>query len=388
MPLVILAIYLFSVVTVGLIAADVYLFREWYVYKDTANDDYAVRCLVGAIALLLFSFSGRKPIAWLLSSRKRKDDDPRIEYSTSSDTLTREDGSKIHIQYTGKHDGQPILFVHGWNATSAEWYYQKRYLSATNRLILIDLPGLGKSARPSNKDFSLSKMASDLEAVIRHAKLDNVILYGHSIGGMIILTYCTQPFDTSKVSGIILEHTTYTNPARTAILNKFLTAIQKPVLEPLCYIMIALSPLFWLSKWMSYRNGNLLISTRFLTFTGTQTPNQLDFISKLSAMAPPAVFARGMLAMFRYDVTTKLKNLKIPTLILAANKDRLTIPEASDAMKGKISTSQLTQVAPAGHQGLIERNAEVNEAVRKFLKGLQNTRQPVPREGKPVMVTG
>lgn len=386
MPILIIVIYLVSLFTVAFVAADVYLFREWYLYKDTVNDDYAVRCLSGAIALLLFSFSGRKVIAWLFSAARRKDDDPKIQYSTSYDVLEREDGSKIHIQYTGRKDGQPIVFIHGWNASSAEWYYQKKHLSAANRLILIDLPGLGKSTRPANKDFSLFKMASDVEAVIRHAKLDNVILYGHSIGGMIILTYCTNAFDTSRVSGIILEHTTYTNPARTAIFNRVLTAIQKPVLEPLCHIMIALSPLFWLSKWMSYMNGNLLLSTRFLTFTGTQTPQQLDFISKLSAMAPPAVFARGMLAMFRYDVTNALNNLRIPTLVISADKDRLTLPHASDELNRRISTSQIIQVAPAGHQGLIERHAEVNEAVSRFLEGLQSRPQSNPKKEKPVPV--
>lgn len=381
MPLVILALLLVTMSTAGFVAVDIYLFREWYLYRDTINDDYAVRCLIGAIALLLFSFSGRKPISWLVSSKKRKDDNPQIEYSIANDTLTRPDGSKIHIQYRGKKDGQPILFVHGWNATSAEWFYQSKKLSPDYRLVLIDLPGLGKSTRPSNKDFSLIKMANDLGAVIEHAKLSNVILFGHSIGGMIIMTYCTKVAKSlSNIKGLILEHTTYTNPVKTALFNKVLTAIQKPVLEPLCYIMIALSPLFWLTKWMSYFNGNLLLSTRFLTFTGTQTPMQLDFISKLSAMAPPAVFARGMLAMFKYDVTKEIENLQVPTLILAASHDRLTLPSASYEMNSKIPNSALEDVAPGGHQGLIERHEEVNTAVVEFIENLNKTKPSVKQK--------
>jgi pimeloyl-ACP methyl ester carboxylesterase len=375
MPLIILAIFIVTIFSFGFIAADIFLFREWYLYKDTLNDDYAMRCLVGAIALLLFNFSGKTLISRLVSSGKRKDDDPKIEYSDSFETLQRPDGSKIHIQYAGKKDGQPILFVHGWNATSAEWFYQKKKLSYQYRLVLIDLPGLGKSTRPANKDFSLTKMAADLEAVIDHARLRDVVLYGHSIGGMIILTYCTQ-FATAakKVKAIILQHTTYTNPVRTALFSKFLTAIQKPVLEPLCHIMIALSPVFWFSKWMSYLNGNLLLSTRLITFAGTQTPQQLDFISKLSAMAPPAVFARGALAMFRYDVTKQIEKLKMSALIIAADRDRLTLPEASYTMKNKIGSSQLRELSPAGHQGLVERNEEVNNIVQGFLGSL--TKRP------------
>ena len=216
-------------------------------------------------------------------------------------------------------------------------------------------------------------MADDVDAVINHAQLKNVVLYGHSIGGMITLTYCTRfTKSLAHVSGIILQHTTYTNPVRTALLNKVLTAIQKPVLEPLCWLMIGLAPLFWVSKWMSYLNGNLLLSTRIITFTGTQTPKQLDFISRLSAMAPPAVFARGMLAMFRYDVTKDIESLAIPALIIAADKDRLTLPKASYEMDSKIPDSIITEVSPAGHQGLIERHEEVNAAVGNFLSGLEH----------------
>lgn len=384
MALILIAIYLITLLTAGVVAADIYLFREWYLYHDTINDDYATRCLIGAIGLLLFSVGGRKPIAWLVSSLKRKDDNPKIMYSQHFDKLRRPDGSEIHVQYEGKRDGQPILFIHGWNATSAEWYYQRKRFSDKYRLVLIDLPGLGKSVRPSNKDFSLVKMATDIEAVIKHADLRNVILYGHSIGGMIILTYCTKVAKSlENIRGLILEHTTYTNPTKTVLFNKVLSAIQKPVLEPLCWIMIALSPVFWLSKWMSYLNGNLLLSTRFLTFTGTQNPRQLDFISKLSAMASPAVFARGMLGMFRYDVTKEIESLNVPALILAANKDRLTLPDASYEMDQKIPDSELREVAPGGHQALIERHEEVDKAVAEFLDRL--TRRKSQKVDEPKM---
>ncbi|TDH19945.1 alpha/beta hydrolase [Segetibacter sp. 3557_3] len=274
----------------------------------------------------------------------------------------------------GDNKLQPILFVHGWNENSTAWYYQKKQFSKNNYVILIDLPGLGKSKRPDNKDFSLQKMAADLEAVIEHLKLSKAILWGHSIGGMIILTYLTQTAKDvgQKVKGIILQHTTFTNPTYTSIASTLLPKIQKGVLYPICYIMIALSPVFWLSKWMSYLNGNMLISTRFLTFAGTQTPAQLDFISRLSAMAPPAVFARGMLGMMKtYDVSQDLLKVTVPTLILGAEHDRLTKPVASEYMNKNIRNNELVMLSPAGHQGLIERHVETNDAVEKFIKGLR-----------------
>jgi pimeloyl-ACP methyl ester carboxylesterase len=290
------------------------------------------------------------------------------------DTLKRPDGSLINIEYYGREDGQAIIFVHGWNANIKEWYYQRKYFEKNYRLIMLDLPGLGKSVRPGNKDFSLTKMAADLNAVIDHTGARNPILWGHSIGGMTILTMLAKNKDPNRnpVRGIILEHTTYTNPVRTIILSKFLTAIQKPVLVPICWLLIILSPVVWISRWMSYLNGNSHIMTRFLTFTGTQTPKQLDFITLLSTLAPPAITARGVLGMFKYDVTKELPGISTPALIIAADKDRLTKPEASQYMKQHIPNAQIVTVAPGGHQGLIERHQEVNESAERFIKNLSS----------------
>jgi pimeloyl-ACP methyl ester carboxylesterase len=115
----------------------------------------------------------------------------------------------------------------------------------------------------------------------------------------------------------------------------------------------------------------MLIMTRWLTFAGTQTHKQLDFTSLLSAMAPPAITARGVLGMFNYDATAVLKDLTLTVLIVGADHDRLTKLEASITMSDKIPSAKLYTLSPAGHMGLIERHQEVNRRVSDFLKSLQ-----------------
>jgi pimeloyl-ACP methyl ester carboxylesterase len=373
MPLFLLALLLADLLTIAFLGFDIYLIREWYHWKNTFDDDYAHRCLYGAIALTVYSLLGKFPVSWVVSKFRKQENEPKQEHSKHNEKLKRPDGSVINIEFMGDDKAQPLFFVHGWNENSTVWYYQKKHFSKNHYLILIDLAGLGKSTRPGNKDFSLQKMAADLDAVIEHLNLSKVVLWGHSIGGMVILTYCTQIAKNveQRVKGIVLQHTTFTNPVYTSILSRLLKAIQKPVLQPVCYLMIALSPVFWLSKWMSYLNGNLLLSTRFLTFAGTQTHAQLNFISRLSAMAPPAVFARGMLGMMKtYDVTDALPHLNIPTLIFAARYDRLTKPVASDYMHQHLPNAELVLLSPAGHQGLIERHDETNKAAENFIAQL------------------
>jgi pimeloyl-ACP methyl ester carboxylesterase len=378
MPLLLLVFFLTGLLSLAYPFLAYYLWREWDKYNNTINDDYADRCLYGAIALLLFILSGRFLIKALLSKKRNGEDEPHMFKADKRETVRRPDGTVINVEYYGREDGQPIIFVHGMNANSKNWYYQRKYFEKRYRLIMMDLAGLGKSTRPSNKDFSLSKMASDLNAVIEHSGAKEPILWGHSMGGMTILTLLAKDKKqlAQPVKGIILEHTTYTNPVKTILFHKVMTAIQKPILEPLCWIMVALSPIIWISRWMSYLNGSTHIMTKLLTFAGTQTSRQLEFSALLSTLAPPSVMARGCLAMFRYDVTKELPSIKVPALIIAANKDRLTRPRASEYMREHLPDAELVTVKPGNHQGLLERHDEVHEAANRFIERLAKETSP------------
>jgi pimeloyl-ACP methyl ester carboxylesterase len=66
-------------------------------------------------------------------------------------------------------------------------------------------------------------------------------------------------------------------------------------------------------------------------------------------------------------VRKELPSIQVPALILGASKDRLTKPVASKIMKELMPNAELVTVAPANHQGLIERHQEVNEAAERFI---------------------
>jgi pimeloyl-ACP methyl ester carboxylesterase len=372
MPLLLLAFFIADLLSIAYPFIAYHLYREWDQYRGTVEDDYAQRCLWGAISLLFFILLGRFLVKALLSKRRKGEVEPQMFDTKKRDTIKRPDGSSINVEYYGREDGQPIIFVHGLNSNSKNWYYQRKHFEKDYRVILMDLPGMGKSTLPANKDFSLTKLAADLQAVIEYTEAKNPILWGHSLGGMTILTFLAKNRDANRplVKAAILQHTTYTNPVRTILFRELMTVLQKPVLTPLCYLIIFLSPLIWIGRWISYLNGSSHMMTRWLTFAGTQTPKQLDFTTLLSTLTPPAVMARGCLGMFRYDVTGDLSSITVPTLIFSADRDRLTRPDASVYMKENIPRAELVMLNPANHEGLLERYREVNDAAENFLKKL------------------
>ena len=355
--------------TLVLLGADVYFFRHWYHLKDSRYShlrDEAQQSLYWAIGLSVVVLLGGILLKLLLG--KTGADEPTMERGDETATLNRPEGNKLFVEFCGPEDAQPLILIHGWSSDSTQWYYLKKRLSASYRLILMDLPGLGKSEKVPNNDYSLDKFARDLDAVIDLAGPRKPIVLGHSIGGMTILTYCKNnlPRLGQRVAGLVLVHTTFTNPVKTSTLSGLLTALEKPVLRPLCHLIIWTAPLVQFSNIMKYQNGSQHLTNHFTGFAGTETRRQLDHVSRLSAFSPVGVIMRGMLAMFDYDATAALPLINVPVLVIAAAQDKLTKPVASEYLRDHIPGAAMVVLQPCGHMGALERGYEMADAVGRF----------------------
>jgi pimeloyl-ACP methyl ester carboxylesterase len=295
-------------------------------------------------------------------------DDPRAERTGEVHWIARPDGSRLRVECYGPPDAPPLVMTHGWGANSTEWFYPKNSLARRFRLIVWDEPGLGLSRKPDNNDYRLETLAADLEAVLALAGDRPAVLVGHSIGGMITLTLC-KIFPESlgrRVAGLVLAHTSYTNPVRTTKWAAFYTAIERPVLIPLLYLTIALWPLVWVMNWLSYLNGSAHGSTHREAFAGTETRGQLDFFTRFMPHARPDVLARGMLGMIAYDATAVLPTISVPTLVVNGDRDITTLPEAGHTISQRVPGAQLVTLTPARHMGLVELHGQFDELVARF----------------------
>mgnify|MGYP002777000449 CR=1 FL=1 len=357
MPLDFLLRSLTGFFSVALIGASAYILRQWY-QGELISD----RWLYLGIGLSLWSFLGFLPLSLF---RRAGHDEPKPFRSNQVQRLVRPDGSEIQVEFYGSESAPPLILTHGWGPDSTVWYYAKKQLAEHFRVIVWDLPGLGKSKKPKNRDYSLEKYARDLDAVLSLVGDRPAILLGHSMGAMILLTF-SRLFPDRQVAGLILVDGTYTNPARTAILSRLLLALQKPLLEPLLHLAIALSPLLHFTSWLSYLNGSTLVTTEVSGFTGRETRGQLNFSSLIGIKAPPGILARGVLAMFRFDETATLPKISVPTLVIVGESDIATRPSASDRMSREIPHAELKVLSPGGHMALMERHPQFAEIVRAF----------------------
>jgi pimeloyl-ACP methyl ester carboxylesterase len=325
--------------------------------------------LLPGLLLLLVVFFGRHIVQLGFVHGQ---DEPQRTRSGIVRTLTRPDGTSIHAEVYGPTNAPTLVLTHGWGVSSTEWYYAKRQLSNRFRLIVWDLPGLGLSAQPNDRDFALEKMAADLRTVLQLADGKRVVLVGHSIGGMVNLTFCRlyPGLLGSPVAGIVQVDTTYTNPVRTTKDAGFSLALQKPVAEPVLHAIIlpvacgAVPELAQLSEWL----GPALQRPQF--FRRVRNPWQVDFVSEFQYSSSPAVVARGTLAMFHWDATPVLPHVNTPVLILVGNQDSTTIPAASERMQQSIPGAQLQRINSGAHYSLLEQNQMVNSAAAQFASGV------------------
>lgn len=394
LPTLIITTWLLGLLSFAFIGGAIYFLYEWYqrawefdsdlnrlVFAPDFGFNALTLLLVAGLLLLILTFAGRLLLPLFLGNQSRnqsKFDPPQKTREGKQQRLQRPDGTELQVEFYGPEDGLPIVCTHGWGMNSTEWHYLKRELTDRFRLIVWDEPGLGLSTQPDNRDYSLEKMASDLEAVLGLAEGRPAVLLGHSIGGMITQTFCRLFPDSlgTRVRGLVLTHTTYTNPVRTVKGAPFFTAIERPILIPLLHLTIWLWPWVWLMNWMSYLNGSAHLATKHTSFAGGESWEQIEFATRYQLHASPAVVARGMIGMIHYDATESNKRINVPVLIIPGDQDPLCPPEASATMHQLIPDTKLLPLQPAKHLGLIEHHEYYAKQVREFGMACLAGKQP------------
>jgi len=94
------------------------------------------------------------------------------------------DGTPIAYEVHG--DGEPtLILVHGWSCDARYWREQLAYSAAQHRVVTVDLAGHGHSGA-GREDYTMRSFGEDVRAVADAVRCDEVILVGHSMGGLVI----------------------------------------------------------------------------------------------------------------------------------------------------------------------------------------------------------
>jgi non-heme chloroperoxidase len=99
---------------------------------------------------------------------------PRVNVGTEN--------ASIEIHYEDHGSGRPIVLVHGYPLDGNSWERQERVLLAAGyRVISYDRRGFGRSDQPT-VGYDYDTFAADLNALLDHLALDDLVLAGFSMG--------------------------------------------------------------------------------------------------------------------------------------------------------------------------------------------------------------
>jgi non-heme chloroperoxidase len=97
-------------------------------------------------------------------------------------TVGTENNAPIEIHYEDHGAGDPVVLIHGFPLNGNSWERQERELLASGfRVISYDRRGFGRSSQPT-VGYDYDTFAADLNALLAHLDVTDVVLAGFSMG--------------------------------------------------------------------------------------------------------------------------------------------------------------------------------------------------------------
>ena len=245
----------------------------------------------------------------------------------------------IVVHYLEAGQGPVLVLVHGLGSSAEVWRDSMRRLARGYRVVALDLPGYGKSDKPRS-DYSIEYHAAALNDFIDALGAGKVALVGNSMGGWVsAITALNHP---EKVSHLILvdsaglrrdaaASTINLNPAtkeemRTLLLSLF--ADKSFVTEKLVN-----------DQWEYRKDIRYTVKATLESFKSKQP--LLD---------------------------DRLKNIKVPTLIIWGREDTLTPFAYAERFAKGIPGSKLVVIDNTGHIPQVEKPEAFYRAVKGFVR--------------------
>ncbi|MBN2123176.1 MAG: alpha/beta hydrolase [Deltaproteobacteria bacterium] len=247
----------------------------------------------------------------------------------------------IHILESDPEDRQTapsLLFIHGAGGNATVWDEQASAFRGKARVYRLELPGHGSSSGLG--EDRIPAYGEWVRGFLEGASCRGpVVAVGHSMGGAVVLQLALDP--PPLLRGIVLIGT----GAKLGVM-------------PAIFQLLATDP------------EGFFRTIDLVAYGPTASE---EFKKKGTAMirrCPVEVISKDFRACDRFDVRAKLPDIRIPSLILCGQEDKLTPVRYSTFLHERIPCSRLVVIPDAGHMVMVERPEPVNQAIEEFLSSL------------------
>jgi 3-oxoadipate enol-lactonase len=260
-------------------------------------------------------------------------------------SFAQSNGRSIYYERCG--NGPAVLFLHGAGSNAATWWQQLPAFSTGYTCVTMDIRCFGRSVAPTD-EFTLPLFVADVLAVLDQEALEQVVIVGQSLGGMIGLQVALR--HPARVAGFVACDTSL--------------AVDHPVLVD------SVARRFQSVSAVSIEQRSL--GAWFLA----QRPDLAGLYAQINHFNPsahtiPAEQWREALLKLNQPqnltATSDLRRLSCPTLFLVGAEDPIVPASAMHDLSALVKGSEVIVIEQAAHSAYFEQPAEFNRCVLDFL---------------------
>ncbi|MGV0816058.1 alpha/beta hydrolase [Mycolicibacterium boenickei] len=247
-----------------------------------------------------------------------------------------------------------VVLLHGLCLSHRSWHNQVRRLRQTHhRVIRYDHRGHSRSGSAPRATYTLERLAADLAETLTALSVSGPTTFvGHSMGGMVALTYLCKPSARPLLPhGLVLVGTAAGGIAERGIGRLLATPGLSSVLAAM--------------EHLPHRASERIVHTLvrplcdLLTRDGSLSAGFCEAV-----YSTPATTAIALLAAIKtYDQRQNLPRISATTTIISGGLDALTPSAHSDEMANAISGAVHVHRPRAGHMLLHEASDTVSDAI-------------------------
>jgi len=255
-----------------------------------------------------------------------------------------------NVKVTGRPDGRPIVFAHGFGCDQHMWRFVAPAFEADHRVVLFDHVGAGESdlsAYDRERHGVLEGYAEDVLEICRELRLSNAIFVGHSVSAMIgVLAAARDPQRIAKLvlvgpSPRYIDDNGYTGGFSHEDIEELLESLDSNFLG-------------WSSTMAPVIMGN------------ADRPELGAELTESFCRTDPDIAASFARVTFMSDNRSDLGTVRVPTLVLQCSDDAIAPRAVGEYVHRKIPDSTFVQLAATGHCPNLSAPEETIEAIRAF----------------------
>ena len=251
------------------------------------------------------------------------------------------------LAYSAIGHGPLVVFLHGIGGNRRNWIQQLPHFGAHYHAVAWDARGYGASD-DYPEPLKFTDFAADLHRLLDHFKVTAAHVVGLSMGGRIALDFYEQA--PHRVLSLTLVDTFpgYDQSFTPAGREKFIRLRKQPLVEGKEPRDIAAT------------------ITQSLVSSRAKPEHIAQLIESISALHKES-YIKAIEAMTMYEPVAKLSEVRVPTLVVVGDQDRLTPPSIAREMAHAIPGARLAILRNAGHLANIEQPEWFNRVVGDFL---------------------